>query len=75
MTKKLINATVFIIFEEEDPQQPMFKIVNDCRNLKLQFEQMRDDEIPEKSDSLAQMDSMNYAFYDPELDKKLQMTL
>ena len=53
----------------------MFKIVNDCRNLKLQFEQMRDDEIPEKSDSLAQMDSMNYAFYDPELDKKLQMTL
>ena len=36
---------------------------------------MRDDEIPEKSDSLGVMDSMNYAFYDPELEKKLQMTL
>ena len=32
---------------------------------------MRDDEIAEKSDQLTQMDSMNYAFYDPELEKKL----
>ncbi len=30
VTKKLINATVFIIFEEEDSKFPMFRIVNEC---------------------------------------------
>ena len=56
VTKKLINATVFIIFEEEDPKYPMFRIVNDCQNVKLLFEQMRDDLEPEKSDSLGPLD-------------------
>ena len=74
VTKKLINSTVFIIFEEEDPKFPMFRIVNECQNVKIQFEQM--DLFPEKSpDKLGPDDSCNFAFYDPEIDRKLQMTL
>ena len=74
MTKKLINNTIFVIFEEEDTKFPMFRIVNECQNVKIQFEQM--DLEPEKSpDMLNQKSEMNFAFYDPEIDRKLQMTL
>jgi len=37
VTKKIINTTVFIIFEEEDPADPLYKIINMCPNVKLQF--------------------------------------
>ena len=74
VTKKLINATVFIIVEEEDPKFPMFRIINDCANVKIQFEQM--DLNPEKSpDNVGPRETVNFAFYDPEIERKLQMTL
>jgi len=38
VTKKLINNTIFVIFEEEDAKFPSFKIVNECSNVKIQFE-------------------------------------
>ncbi len=35
VTKKLLNNTVFVIFEDESDLFPMYKIINDCQNVKV----------------------------------------
>lgn len=38
ITKKLLNNTVFIIFEDESPLFPMYRIVNECRNVTISLQ-------------------------------------
>lgn len=39
VTKKLLNNTVFVIFEDESDLFPMYKIINDCRHVKVSMQQ------------------------------------
>ena len=40
VSKKIINDTTFIIFEEEDEAAPMYQIINRCNNIHLSYWQM-----------------------------------
>jgi hypothetical protein len=35
-----VNDTLFIIFEEEDESAPMYQIINECYNLKVEYWQI-----------------------------------
>ena len=37
VTKKLMNNTVFVIFEDEHELFPMYNIINNCRTLKVEL--------------------------------------
>lgn len=37
VSKKKVNGTIFIIFEEENEKYPMYRIINDCSNVKISF--------------------------------------
>ena len=44
VTKKLMNNTVFVIFEDESEMFPMYCIINECSNVKAELRQYEMDE-------------------------------
>ena len=50
VTKKLLNNTVFVIFEDESPLFPMYRIINECRNVKINLQQYNMDEPKNSSE-------------------------
>ena len=62
--KKKVNGTIFIIFDEEDPRYPMYRIVNKCENVKVNFCQLS--LINEmKPDIIMPNTSQAFGFYEP----------
>ena len=44
VTKKLLNNTIFVIFEDESELFPMYRIINQCPNVKIELSQYEMDE-------------------------------
>ena len=75
VTKKLLNNTVFVIFEDESPHFPMYRIVNSCRNVRIQLQQANMDE-PKGSPEVIEFDqSMIFGLYEPENERKVKLDL
>ena len=75
VTKKLLNNTVFVIFEDESPHFPMYRIVNGCRNVRMHLQQANMDE-PKNSPEVIESDqNMVFGLYEPENERKVKLDL
>ena len=64
VTKKLVNNTVFVIFEDESPHFPMYRIVNECKNVKVDIEQFDMNE-PKRPERIGHGEAIVFGFYEP----------
>jgi hypothetical protein len=70
VSKKKVNGTIFIIFDEEDLRYPMYRIVNECENVKVNFCQLS--LIHEmKPDMIEPHRSQSFGFYEPAGSKQV----
>ena len=70
VSKKKVNSTIFVIFEDEDPRYPMYRIINDCDNVKVNFCQASlANEM--KPDLIEPCTSQPVGFYDPHGTKQV----
>lgn len=74
ITKKLVNNTVFVIFEDESPLYPMYRFINECPNVKLSVMQARMDE-PREPEAVELGVPMTFGFYEPENERKVDLRL
>jgi len=74
VTKKLMNNTVFVIFEDESEIFPMYRIINECRNVKVQLQQYDMDE-PKSPELITFQQNLIFGFYEPENARKIQLDL
>lgn len=66
VSKKKVNGTTFVIFDQEDSLYPMYRIVNDCNNVRVHISQKQDSQDSQAySDTVGPMTARPYGFYDP----------
>lgn len=71
VTKKLLNNTVFVIFEDESPLFPMYRIINECRNVKIRMQQYDMDEPKPSCEVIDYNQNMIFGLYEPENQRKV----
>ena len=72
--KKLLNNTIFVIFEDESPLFPLYRIINDCVNVKVKMQQFEMDE-PKTPEVIDSRQNMIFGFYEPENKRQIELTL
>ena len=74
VTKKLLNNTVFVIFEEESPLFPMYRIINECYNVTVRMTQC-DLKVPLTAEVIRHKQNMIFGLYEPEGERKMQLDI
>lgn len=69
-----MNNTVFIIFEDESENFPMYRLINRCPNVKVLLQQY---DLGEEREPLTitYNQEMNFGFYEPETNRMIQLDL
>ena len=71
VTKKLLNNTVFVIFEDESEMYPMYRFINECRAVKVRMQQYNMDEPKSTPEVIEHNQNLIFGFYEPENERKL----